>query len=153
MNKVIAKPGAIRLNFRSEERIVIEPDNKDLFVVTMREAASACSQAQDEKEFAVEFDRFLFHVHQWCEAHADRVQSGCIAIGDGVLNIFIRTKRDRFDFEFDETLSGLDIELVQEFPWLRGDVLQVPASAREDQALSQTAILVYGDGSAAPRTS
>ena len=68
----------IYLNFRSVQQVVVEGDKEDRFMMTMREAAYACRQAQDEKEFKEQFDQFLYSVHQWCEARADKIEAGYV---------------------------------------------------------------------------
>ena len=135
----------IRLSFRSEQRVVVEPDDKDRFIITMREAAQACQQAEDNKEWEDAFQEFLVDLEQWGESHSDRVRSVYVYIGDGTLNILVGNNLDEYDSDLDDTLSDLDISLVQKFPWLVADVMQIPGEVRP-RIPFEKAILVYGDG-------
>lgn len=146
-----APPEPVRLTFRSEQHILVESDNEDRFMMTMREAAYACKQAQDKQEWQDDFKKFLHEVHQWCEAHAGKVEAGYVGVGDGSLNVFVCTKSADYDFDIDDELTELDIDLVKNHPWLVAEVLQIPEQTREDQILSDTAILVYGNGRQPPR--
>lgn len=144
--KAAASPPPVRLTFRSEQHVLVEPDNKDRFLITMREAAHACKRAQDERDWQEDFERFLHHVHQWCEAHKAKVRAGFVGVGDGALNIFIFTHAADYDFDLDDQLTTLDTDLVDEFPWLIAEVIQIPASVSEDQTFPESVVIVYGDG-------
>lgn len=141
----------LHVTFRSVENVLVESDDEDRFLMTMNEAAHACKQAQGRKDWQEDFKRFLHHVSQWCEAHGSRVQAGFVGVGDGALNVFICTSREEYDFDLEDEITALDIELVNRFPWLIAEVMQIPGQVREDQILSDTAVSVYGDGTAAPR--
>lgn len=142
----------IRLSFRSEQRVVVEPDDRDRFIMTVREAAQACKQVEDNKEWEDSFREFLVHLEQWGVAHAERIHSVYVYTGDGSLNILIGTRGDSYAQEYDDVLSDLDISLVKKFPWLVADVMQLPASLRHRLPFEK-AMLVYGDGKRAPGTS
>lgn len=141
----------IHLNFHSVEQIVVVPDNEDRFCVTMREAAQACKRAEDEKEWQQDFNRFLVFLHQWGTDHATLADSLLVKVSDGTLNVLVCTVGEWYDTDLDDTISGLDLTLVKEFPWLVADVMQVPRSVlRGDRIPIEKAILVYGDGKRTP---
>lgn len=140
-------PAPIRLNFRSEERIVVEPDDKDRFVVTMKEAALACKRVENVKEWQDDFDRFLVYLEKWAETHANLVNSVFVNVGDGALTILVCTLNESYDTGLDDTITDLDLELVQKFPWLVAEVMQVPGSVQRGGRIPfEKVILVYGDG-------
>jgi hypothetical protein len=136
----------IRLSFRSEKRVMVEPEDEDRFFVTMREAAQACKQAQDDKQWQEKFNEFLVYLESWGEANANRLSSVLVSVGDGALNILICTPSDTYDEELDDPITALDLDLVKRFPWLVAEVMQVPSAAQGDRAPYEKAILVYGDG-------
>jgi hypothetical protein len=139
--------GPIRLNFRSIQQVVVEPEDENRFLMTAREATRACEQAQGEKELREQFTQFMLYLHKWCEAHADEVCAAYVYPGDGFLNILVCTRGDGYRFDFDDQVTELDIDVARQFGWLRAEVMQVPESAREGQVSLEKAILVYGDGS------
>ncbi|HLN31557.1 MAG TPA: hypothetical protein VK395_27700 [Gemmataceae bacterium] len=144
--KLDASTQPIHLTFRSVESVLVEPDDEDRFMTTSQEAAFACKQASDKKEWQEDFKRFLHAVSQWCESHKDDVHNGCVGVGDGLLNIFIRTKHKAYNFDLEDELTQLDIDLVKKFPWLVAEVMQLPSNINEDQLFSENAIIVFGDG-------
>lgn len=144
MAKTAAKP--IHLTFRSVEQVVVEPDDNDRFVTTAAEAARACQQAQATKEFQDEFKAFLSHIHGWCTAHGKEVESGYVDIGDGGLRVNICMKSDDFDFDFDDLITELDIELAQQFPKCIAEVTQIPREVcRKLDVDAEFSLQVYGD--------
>ena len=136
----------IRLNVRSEKRVVVEPEDEDRFVLTVREAAQACQQHHDDKEWETLFNRFLIFLESWGKNHSDKVASVFVNVCDGALNILICTADGLYDTSLDDMLTDLDLELVKEFDWLVAEVMQVPASVQSDRIPYEKAILVYGDG-------
>lgn len=135
----------IRLDFRSVERIVVVPDNEDRFVTTAREAARACKQAEDAKEWVDTFKQFLAYLHEWCEAHAQHVSAGYVDVADAGMTVVIATKGDRHAFDFEDTVTDLDLQIVEKFPWAIVEMMQVPGKLAEAQLSTDQAILVYGD--------
>lgn len=136
----------IRLNFRNETRVVVEPADEDRFVVTVREAAQACKQAQDNKEWESQFNNFLVYLENWSESHSDTIKTVYVNVADGALNILICTGDELYNVDFDDTITELDLELVKRFHWLIAEVMQVPESVQCDRIPYEKAILVYGDG-------
>lgn len=142
----------IRLSFRNETKVVVEPDDEDRFVLTVREAAQACKQAQDDKEWQAKFNNFLVYLEKWAETHSQKIRTVCVTVADGALNILIATSGESYDVDFDDIITELDITLVKEFPWLVAEVMQVPQCVQSDRIPYEKAILVYGDGKGASRT-
>jgi hypothetical protein len=146
MARTTAKP--ITLSFRSEVQVVVEPDDSDRFVTTAAEAARACQQAQAGQEFRAEFEHFLSFVHGWCITHKDKVDRAFVDIGDGGLRVNICMKSADFDFEFDDKVTDLDIELLERYPKCIAEVTQFPGSiGKQLEPDSEFAVIVYGDGS------
>lgn len=140
----------IRLNFRSETRVVVEPEDNDRFVMTVKEAAQACKKAVDDKNFQDDFRQFLIHLEQWGESQAAKISAIYVNIGDGVLNVLVCTPSQAYDVDLDDTISDLDLELVDRFPWVVAEVMQVPASQCGDRSPFEKTIVVYGDGKRPP---
>lgn len=143
----------IRLSVRSVEKVLVEPEDEDRFCVTSREAARACQQMENDKEWKERFDQFLLHLQHWGKEHAVRVNSILVDIGDGSLSVMVCTPGEEYDFGIDDELSGLDIEIVQKFPWCVAEVMQIPGKVKDGQLSLEKAILVYGDGSRASEAS
>jgi len=149
MAKTASRP--IHLTFRSVEQVVVEPDDNDRFVTTAAEAARACQQAQATKEFQEKFKLFLGHIHEWCKSRGDNIESGYVDVGDGGLRVNICMKADDFDFEFDDQITELDIELAREFPECVAEVTQLPRHVcRQLDLDTEFSLQVYGDSGRTP---
>lgn len=140
------KPKPITLDFRSQQSVVVVPDDEDRFVTTSCQAAKACKQEADSEEWDKQWDDFLFHIHKWCERNATFVQAGYVSVGDTGLNVLICTKSQDYDFSIADDIVTLDVELAQHFPACPADVMQVPDQKALKVELPSEAVLVYGDG-------
>jgi hypothetical protein len=137
----------IHLHFKSQETVVVVPDDEDRFVLTAGEAALACKQAKDSQEWNRQWNDFLFHIHQWCKAHESEVDTGYVTVGDSALNVLIGARGEDYNFDIEDALADLDLELANEFPLCVAEVMQVPDQRHLRGDLSGDAILVvYGEG-------
>ena len=145
--------GPMHLDVRSVRQVIIHPEDEDRFMMTAKEAARACQQAQTEKDLREQFTQFLLYLREWCEKHAAEVRFAYAYSGDGFLNVLICTSGEDYRSEFDDAVTELDIALTKEFEWLAAEVLQAPESVREGHISLEKAILVYGDASSPRSTS
>jgi hypothetical protein len=98
------------------------------------------------KELLEMINNFLIFLENWGEAHADQVESMLVSVGDGALNVLICTADPLYNVELDDLITDLDLDLVNEFPWVIAEVMQVPGSVQGGRIPYEKAILVYGDG-------
>ncbi len=122
----------LRLDFRSEQTVVVVPEDEDRFVTTSRDAAHACRRAADEHEWRSEFHRFLTELNAWCQAHSRRIDRGYLGFGDEGLKVFLVTKQPEYDFTLDDGVSQLGVELDTQFPGCPADVMHVPDKPLKD---------------------
>jgi hypothetical protein len=140
------KTDPIRLDFKSVEHIVVVPEDEDRFMTTVREAAIACKNAQDEKKWKEGFDEFLIFLRGWCNSHKNKVAKCFVQIGDGILNVLICTHKDEYDFDFDDDVTELDLAIIAKFEWAVVEVMQLPSNTADSNISKDKAIQVYGDG-------
>ena len=138
----------IRLNFDSDEQVLVTPRDGDRFVTTSREAALACRSVLDSEQWKQELDAFLRHIHEWCKQRSGTVVLCYVGVSSEGLTVVMVTKGEDYRFDLDDEITKLDIELANEFPSCRADVLQSPECPPESMVpyveLSR-ALLVYGD--------
>ncbi|MBI1901024.1 MAG: hypothetical protein HYS13_07930 [Planctomycetia bacterium] len=126
---------------------MVEPDDEDRFVVTAREAALACKQALDSIEWSKQWNDFLVRVHAWCQDHSSAVKAGYVTVGDSALNVLVCVKATDYNFDLEDELAEFDLELSQQFPLCRADVMQIPNQSELKSGLpGEAALVVYGDG-------
>ncbi|MFQ5806434.1 MAG: hypothetical protein ACE5I3_08290 [Phycisphaerae bacterium] len=106
----------IRIDFKSETRVVVTAADEERFVTTSKEAARACKVAENVKDWYDGFDEFLAYVHQWCTERAGTPVRCYVAVSDDGLRILIVTRGKEYNFEFDDEVSELEIQLAHRFP-------------------------------------
>ena len=136
----------IQLDFRSEETVIVTSNDEDRFVTTSSEAALACRQVEDSREWRRQWNEFLAFLHQWCKKHHGFVESGCVSVGDSGLNVLVCTHNEDYDFSIEDDLVKLDLSLAKRFPLCCADVMQIPNQRSLRSELSSESLLVYGDG-------
>jgi hypothetical protein len=136
----------IRLSFESREQVLVIPDDEDRFVTTAAEAARACKQADDSREWQKQFNEFLKYLHKWCDDNSNRIESGYVSVGDSGLNVLLVLSSEGYDFDFEDEIVELDLALARDFPLCTSEVMQVPKPcAVESETISPEAICVYGN--------
>lgn len=138
--------GVIRLDFRSEEQVLVIPDDQDRFVTTVRDAALACKHYDQFGEWKEQYNDFLTFLHEWCIKHHDKVRAGYVTIGDASLNVLVFLHSAEYDFDFENEIVELDVKLADQFPLCSAEVLQVPNQPDLTGELPDEALCVYGDG-------
>ena len=70
-------------------------------------------------------DEFLARIFQWSQQHADSVGSAYVVMRDGTLTVFAIGLRDEYDFDLDDPISDLEVEM-EDKGWAC-DIVQLPA--------------------------
>lgn len=120
------------LDFRSEQKVVVVPEDEDRFVVTSQEAARACRRVANEQEWKTEFNSFLTNVHNWCKKHSQSIDGAYLSFGDEGLKLFLATNGDEYDFSLDDDVAKLGVDLTNTFPGCPVDVLHVPHTSLKE---------------------
>ena len=136
----------LKLDFESVEQVLVVPENEDRFITTEREAARACQVAEYGKEWSNQFKDFLSYIHHWCEEHSAIVEAGFVDVGDIGLRVEICINKDSYDFEFDDEITDLDVELGKRFPSCIAEATQIPKQdLLRDAYMSEHVMRVYGN--------
>lgn len=125
-----ARTEPLRLDFRSEQVVVVTSKNEDRFVTTSKEAARACRRAEDDKGWQREFESLLAHVHEWCKKYPD-IDRAYLGFGDEGLRLFLVTGGTEYSVEMDEPAAELSIELEKRFPGCPADVMHLPSRPKD----------------------
>lgn len=146
-----AKP--IQLHFESTNQVMVVPDDEDRFFTTESEAARACKQVENSREWSQQWNNFLVHINRWCKAHKGDIEAGYVTVGDSALNVLLCLHRPNYDFSLEDDIADLDLELAEKFPLCTAEVLQIPNQPHLRAAFQQEVIAVYGDGDRASKPS
>lgn len=121
--------------------------DEDRFFTTSKEAAFACKQAENVKEWREEFARFLAFVNTWCTAHSADVSMAYLGIREDGLKVFLVTPGSEYRFDFDDAVTDLDIQLAQKFTKVPAIVLHVPSTPHTNLSSffpPESALVIYG---------
>ncbi len=95
-----------------------------------------------------ELHAMLSHVRRWAARHSTRVRR-CLAVQrDDQIAVFVVPRSGRYDFDLSDLLTGLDLELAEQFRACPCDVLQMPYRSSGDAVRSagtQLSVLVYDE--------
>ncbi len=145
----------IRLDFKSERKVVVTPSDENRFVLAEREAAQACQYAENLTEFSTAFQACLLHLREWAEAHADDVRGCYVSVGMEGIKAFVVMSGTAYRYDLDASINALDREIAQKFPFVIVDVLQLPETGPDSLSTffsTSSAIQVYdGNRRIAPR--
>jgi hypothetical protein len=102
----------------------------------------------DQKEWTEEFKAFLSHIHEWAQQHSDVVSAAFVGVSSEGLTGVIVTKGPEYRTDLDDEITDLDIQLADQFPACRADILQSPEGEPEGRIpyiSLERAVQVYGD--------
>lgn len=140
-----------KLSFADGE-VMVTPQDRDIFFISAQRAIEACREAVHVEESIKRFESaFLVPVHDWCEAHANKVLACYLPVPAGSLRLFVLTTSPKYDFQLGEALAALELKLSRA-GWMVS-VSQIPAA--EDESLGtffspEGALEVYAQRGPAP---
>lgn len=138
----------IQLQYCEKDRkVVVTPSDNDRFVLSVEEAAMACRSMKQLLVFNDQFEHLLSHLAQWMEDHKSKIKKAFVTVRDAGLMFLLVQNQVRFDGEFEDILSDLDIEIAQnpEYSLIHLSVLALPNCSQEgyESFLSPTYTLEY----------
>jgi len=142
----VAKP--LQLHWNSG-KVLVTPQDNDRFVVEAKMAIASCQGVVAFDRFWQQFQEdFLTRLYKWCEQYQSQVRACYVPFPTGAdIPVFVIGSSERFDFNLNDHISDLELELDQ-VGW-RADIVQLPLASPETFSsffkLSGS-IQVYGDG-------
>jgi hypothetical protein len=120
--------------FRKDQKIVVEPEDEDRFVITMREAVAACGAYLEELKFREQFFVLLNQCGAWIDKHKKQIAHAYITIQDGGVLFLVIQKGKARDSSLSNDLSALDIEIANNdnLSLLDVSVLVLPKGTKAD---------------------
>ncbi len=104
-----------RLNWSQiDQRVVIEPQDEDRFVMTTEEVIEACKVYDKRKRgpFQVQFRNLLNHLGAWAFARRDKIAHTFLTLRESRLLFLIVTQGTAYDDDFESELTKLDLEIA-----------------------------------------
>jgi hypothetical protein len=119
----------IQLNWQEKNSVVtVIPGDEKLFYITIEKAIEACRAKNESVIFINQFMRLLNKLALWNKNHENDISNAFLTVRDANLLFLIVKKSVKFDSEFEDELTDLDIEIAQDkkFNKIKLSVLALP---------------------------
>jgi hypothetical protein len=149
-----ASADVIDLHFEDDSGGVrITPPDRDLMVLSVKEAVEACRAFNDQIAFKDQFDQLLDRLGAWIKARQEKISQVFITTRDAGLLLLVVTKFAGYDADFEAELTELDMEIANDadFSLIPLGVLAIPTCPPDSvhSFLSRKMALryvIHGDG-------
>ena len=118
---------------RGNEIVTVTPENKEQFYLTVENAVNACKAYKTNAKFYYQFNKLLQRLAIWIREHDSNVGMAFLTIRDAGLLFLINRTSIKYDREFEDSLTDLDIEVAHDknFNTIKMSVLALPKSNKE----------------------
>src|SRR5437588_8140304 len=99
----------------NESRVLLHPEDDDLFVRTGRQVIEACRLGIGIELWLSELDSMLQTVRDWAGKHASRIRTCFCAPRGSQIALYFSPALNRFDFDLADELANLNGKLVKDF--------------------------------------
>jgi hypothetical protein len=126
----------VQLDWSNDGGVVtVTPANNDRFNLKVQRVIEACREAVAQDEFRAQFQILLQRLALWISGRSD-IRTAYVTIRDGRLAFIVVRKVAIHDPAFDDSLSGLDLEIANDpdLDRIRLDTLALPPAG--DESLS-----------------
>jgi len=152
----------LHLNSGDKREVVVTPADQDRFVLSAKAAANACKSAVDreleEKEWQEYFKNFLNSIVQWADNWEFKSELSRILVApcDAGLNLTIVTPKSGHQYQIEDSLTNLELDLFAKYPKCILRIVQLPELPTESLDAFfkvETSIQLYGDSPETPPAS
>lgn len=110
------RPGASRevveLRHDDHGRVCVIPQDNDLMMLSIQEAALACRAYTDQIRFNHQFHLLADRLCAWMAEFDAKVSEGYLTVRDTGLLFLVVSRSEKFDLELEDSLTDLDIEVA-----------------------------------------
>jgi len=126
----------IVLRWEDENRLlIVSPRDQDRFALTVNKAISACQldQVFGLEQFQKQFKQLLIVLRDWAKKRRESIHAAFLAVRDGGLLYVVVRNGPRFDAEFEDDLTELDMKVAHNegLNMMRLNVLALPKASME----------------------
>ncbi|KAA5545113.1 hypothetical protein FYK55_05365 [Roseiconus nitratireducens] len=104
-------------------QVTLEPESQDRFTLRFRDVINACQMQLQAEEYELQFSILVKRLGSWLSGQTG-VAKAYVTLRDSQLLFLVVTKSTKYDSDFEDALSDLDIELAND-PDLRDITLSV----------------------------
>jgi hypothetical protein len=128
-----------------DKRYVIHPGDNDIFVRTGRQIIDACQLRISLEVWYGEFAEMLEFVNTWCGQNADFVRCCVCTTRAARVMLFFAPKSKSFDFDLEDKLTDLDIQISGKFSVGTVELGQIPFNEIDRFVVIEDSKQVYGE--------
>ena len=106
--------GTVVLNIdRAEDRVLVRPEDNDLFTLRVKEAIEACKIFENLKSrFKEQLDSLKNRLGVWIEDHPDKIQHAILTLREDTFLFLVVMQQIQFDDDMEDDLSDLILEIA-----------------------------------------
>lgn len=115
MNTVQTDSGnALQLDWSDEDGVVtVTPRDQQRFLIKVRKAIDVLRQSNAAEQWTKQFDLLVRRLAEWLNARQD-VANAYVTLRDGAVAFVVIRNECRYDDEFEDALSELDLALAND---------------------------------------
>jgi uncharacterized protein YjaG (DUF416 family) len=115
----------IDLHFEDQSgQVRVIPPDKDLMILSVKEAIEACRAFNDQIDFKSQFDALLNALGAWINARREKFSEAFLTTRDAGLLLLIVMKSSQYDVELESQITELDMAIAND-----ADYALIPFSA------------------------
>ena len=111
----LSHQNVLHLVLKSEhDRILVTPENEDRFCVKVNRLIEAFRIASQRDEFFSQFAILLQKLATWLSEQDGGIEDAFVTLRDGGLSFVVVRSCSKYDEEFDDALSELDLDIAND---------------------------------------
>lgn len=113
----------------ADTKVVVDPLNRDLFVLTGRQLIESCGLSLSVQLYVDEAGLAVAELGEWAAERSNQVTSIHWEPRPGHLSLYVAVASEAFDFDLADEMTDLSLRLNREFTLGRVEVFQIPNDA------------------------
>lgn len=147
MSTTASRSSIILLDAAKPSQVVVVPEDKDRFCLTVQQAIRACQATDNEYRFGQQFEALLQRLSAWLTERKERVSSAAVTIRQSDILFYVVQKAVERDNVLADELTSLDLEIANslDFGLIELNVMSVPyvSQASSSAFLSSGQVFEY----------
>ena len=109
------KPEPIRLRYSDKAQVVLEPKDRDKFVMYVKEAIHACRIYEEYKDlFESQLEHLQNELGKWIQNHHTKIAKAFLTLQDARFFFLVVMNQQEYDRDFEDDLTNLELEIARD---------------------------------------
>lgn len=121
------------LHSQGGQRVFVEPEDEDRFVITVQDAIKACRAYGRAADFQAQFKVLNNVLVKWIADRNDKIDHAYLTERDAGLLFVVVQKSEQIDPDFEDELTDLDLQIAHDsfLPMIKLSVIALPKCSKE----------------------